>query len=193
MPECFRSFFPSPLYKPGNLPFLLTEGIPAYLMGKQRCGCLKLFLYLHRKLSIVCKGIFRQIAEKFFLFLGTWLSSDRNFPFFQCIPERLRWRRVSLTSASALLGITWNSLLLRSTCSSWGWPSWIYLRKCGVGGGERGERGLFYLSMYTDTEALKITWLRTKAFRFLHNFVKDNWHGILRSFVPQNVARCLWH
>jgi hypothetical protein len=39
-----------------------------------------------------------------------------------------------------------------------------------------------------------ITGLRTKAFKiFAENFVKENWHGILQRFIPQNVAPCFWH
>jgi hypothetical protein len=44
MPEFFRPFFPSTLYKPGKLPSLLTEGIPAYLMERNAVDVSKTIL-----------------------------------------------------------------------------------------------------------------------------------------------------
>ncbi len=65
----FPVVFQSPLYKPGKLPPLLVEGIPAYQWKKLLWVSVKI-------LSVICKGIFLQRTELFSLFYSVTIYSS---------------------------------------------------------------------------------------------------------------------
>jgi hypothetical protein len=55
---------------PGKIPSLLMEWIPGLSDAKKTLWvAVKIFLYLLRESSVVCKAIFRNSAEKLSLFL----------------------------------------------------------------------------------------------------------------------------
>jgi hypothetical protein len=58
MSEIFWSFSSSPLFIPGKLPSLLTEGIPGYLMGKNAVG-------VSKNIPLTTEGIIRRTLGHF--------------------------------------------------------------------------------------------------------------------------------
>jgi hypothetical protein len=58
---------------PTTLEFFWSFPIPAYVMKKTPWVSVKIFHYLQREFSVVCKGIFQQRAEKLcFFYVDIW-------------------------------------------------------------------------------------------------------------------------
>ncbi len=72
-PQC-RNFSQFPSYMLGKIPSLLMEGIPDVSDAKKTLWvAVKIFLYLLRESSVICKAIFRKSAETLSFFYSVYL------------------------------------------------------------------------------------------------------------------------